>query len=202
MRKKKVLMAVMAAVVAFCVVMMSGATAKAEDETEGDRTGAAWILRRQSTDNVLIQKEPGKQPYEYWRFVDNDPPCGAEIRLTGEKSGQWLECVCVYLEGQPTGWVRSGFVEYDEPSPCGMIATVTRRTVITESIGGRAAWECVAGDRVKVLFRSGEYCTTIWGFIRADALDFAVTGEVTQPRRAWPDWTRKDHLINVIDWGL
>lgn len=161
----------------------------------------AWILRRQASDNVLIQKEPGKQPYQYWRFWDNDPECGAELFLTGNSSGAWLECVALYLPEKPTGWVHSGFVVHDKPVPCGMVATVTRTVVAKESIGGRDAWECVPGERVKVLYRTDEWSTTIWGMIQTSALDFTVTGEVTQPRRAgWKDWTKRDHLVYAVDW--
>lgn len=159
----------------------------------------AWILRRQTTDNVVIQKKPGSQPYEYWRQVDNDPACGSALYLTGETHGKWLKCICLYLPEAPEGWIHEGFVVYDEPHPCGMVATVTRKVTAKESIGGRDAWECMVGDRVKVLYSSGEWSTTIWGFVPTDALDFTRTGSVTQPRRIWPDWTRLDHLINIID---
>ena len=133
--------------------------------------------------------------------MDNDPPCGAEIRLTGRQDGKWLECVCMYLQSEPVGWVHSGFVVHDKPVLCGMVAAVTRPVVAKESIGGRDAWECVAGERVKVLYKSDEWSTTIWGMVPTECLDFTRTGAVTQPRRAgWRDWTKRDHLIYAVDW--
>lgn len=194
MKAEKIVVAILAALVALCLILVVE-WALAEEGTE------AWILRRQATDNVLIQKAPGRQPYEYWRIVDNDPPCGAEIRLTGRQEGKWLECVCMYMENEPVGWVHSGFVVHDKPVPCGMVATVTRPVVAKESIGGRDAWECVAGERVKVLYKSDEWSTTIWGMVPTECLDFTRAGAVTQPRRAgWRDWTKRDHLIYAVDW--
>lgn len=182
-------------VILVAVLLVAGAMA---DETN------AWVMRRQETDNVLVQKQPGRQPYEYSRFIDNDPPCGAALLLTGEKKGHWLKCKCLYLDGEPEGWIHDGFVVYTEPQKCGRIATVTSPTTATESIGGRDAWDCVRGEVVKVLYWSEEYCTTIWGFLPTSVLDFADVGkEVTQPRMSlWKDWTKRDHVLCVIDWGL
>lgn len=150
----------------------------------------AYILRRQA-DNVLIRKNPTDRDYVYSKLVDNDPPIGAELELTGETHGQWLKCRCLYLAGQE-GWVHESFVVYDKPQECGRVATVIRPV----EVGGYAL---VKGDRVKVLYRSNERSTTIWGMVPTDALDFNVTGEVTQPRRL-PDWIKRDHILCVIDW--
>lgn len=161
-------------------------------DADGVQEANAWILRR-NADNVLVQKTPGTQKYEYWRLWDNDPKCGAELYLTGKQSGKWVECVCLYLPEHPTGWVNSRFVVMDKPQECGLVATVTRPVTVGDT------WACCKGERVKVLWRSEEWSTTIFGFIPTDALDFALTGAVTQPRRVWPDWIRQDHLINIVD---
>lgn len=185
--------------VATAVMMLICAAYAVAENAEGQN---AWVLRRQC-DNVLIQKSAGVQPYEYKRLWDNNPPCGAEIYLTGNRSGKWLECIALYLPEHPTGWIHEGFVVTNEPRECGLIATVVKPVTVTESIGGRAAWECVRGDKVKVLYRTDEWCTTIWGVIQTDALDFNISGDVTQPRRAgWRDWTKRDHILCVVDWGL
>lgn len=151
----------------------------------------AYILRRQA-DNVLVQKAPGTQPYQYWRYWDNDPPCGAELMLTGNRHGKWLECIALYLPEQPTGWIREEFIVTDKPTECGLIATVVKPVVVGD-------WQLVKGDRVKVLYRSESLCTTIWGMVPTECLDFALTGEVTEPRKL-PDWLKRDHILCVIDW--
>ena len=175
------------AIIAYVVLILTTDTGFAEG-TEPN----AWILRR-SVDQVLIRKNPADTDYVYSKLVDNDPPVCAELVLTGGKHGRWLECVCAYLPDRPTGWVREEFVSADKPEQSGRVATVIHPV----KVGGYAL---VKGDRVKVLYRSESICTTIWGMVPTDALDFALTGEVTQPRRVWPDWIRKDHLINIVDW--
>lgn len=200
-RKARLFAAIMALA---CIVTMAAevnTTASAEGTEQN-----AWILRREC-DNVLIQKQPGRQPYQYWRFVDNDPPVGAELQLTGKQTDQWMECRCLYLPNAPTGWIHEGFVVYDKPTKVHKTATITQDCRTKVSIGGRTAWEYYRGEPVEIYTKTERWCTCSMGFIQTEAITFSDDVEVIQrsseARKAkfgyGRDWIKRDHIIHPID---
>lgn len=200
-KPEKVLVALCILVIILCLVVFGISISYAE-EMEAD----AWVLRR-PVDSVLIQKKPGRQPFEYWRYVDRNPPCGAELKTTGRQKGSWVEVVCLYLTDHPTGWVQSGFIVSDKPVPAEQVATVKEFVHTKLSIGGRAAWELHRGEQVTVYHRSERYCTCRWGVIKTNCITFDGSVEVVrrdvEARRVKygysKDWLKRDHLINVVD---
>lgn len=160
----------------------------------------AYILRR-NCDNVVIRKDPADSDYVYWKMVDNNPVCGSELHLTGERCGHWLECVCLYLPTKPIGWVHEGFITEDKPQYIGQTATAMMHVDVLNRIGGRCDWWIEQGQTVKVLYKTNRWATTIFGFVPADALEIDSDRKaLSQIRKAcYRDWTKKDHLINVID---
>ena len=188
--------------VVFVIIMCGLFVASSAEELSPN----AFVLRRRATDNVLIRNNPKDTDYIYWKLVDNDPPCCAELFLTGEKYGKWLKCICLYLPDQPEGWIHSGFVVYDKPEECGKMATVTKTCYAYESIGGREAQKFCVNDYIKILYQSDEWCTTIYGMVSKDSLKIDEKRNadnrsqfVREIYRKWNDWIKRDHVFNIID---
>lgn len=164
--------------------------------------GKVYILRRES-DKVLVQKTPGAQPYEYWRLWDNNPPCGAQLTLTGKVSGQWVEVVCDYLPTSPTGWIKTGYLVSEPVTECHQLATVKHYVMARGYIGGAGTAEFFAGEVVEVYYRTDSYCSTRWGFVPTDALDFDCTATKATAKHslAWNklDHRKRDHLAYDVD---
>lgn len=197
----RILCAILAALLLIGIILTAIVPALADDVQPN-----AWILKR-GCDSVLIQKQPFDQPYEYWRYLDNDPPCGAALALTGNQKGKWLEVICLYLPNHPVGWVKSNFVVTDEPQPCNKTATVTQFCHAHISIGGRATWEYYAGEQIEIYDMTDTYCTCRWGVIQTNCITFDGSVEVVrhdvEARRAKygysMDRLKRDHMINVVD---